>query len=100
MGLAQLMMQCGMFLPAVPFSADICRGLFTHYKREEDATLESGKFDEELSRMSDIVDALTPDSMLLFSLMNHSLRLTKGKAPRLPCRSSVACRRHASRPSS
>jgi DNA mismatch repair ATPase MutS len=66
-GLAQLMMQCGMFVAAESFSADLCRGLFTHYKREEDATMKSGKFDEELSRMSDIVDALTPHSMLLFN---------------------------------
>jgi DNA mismatch repair ATPase MutS len=27
----------------------------------------SGKFDEELGRMSEIVDALTPDSLLLFN---------------------------------
>jgi hypothetical protein len=66
-GLAQLMMQCGMFVAAESFSADICRGLFTHYKREEDATMKSGKLDEELSRMSGIVDALTQDSMLLFN---------------------------------
>jgi DNA mismatch repair ATPase MutS len=66
-GLAQLMMQCGMFVAAESFSADICRSLFTHYKREEDATMKSGKFDEELGRMSEIVDALTPDSMLLFN---------------------------------
>lgn len=66
-GLAQLMMQCGMFVAAESFSADLCCNLFTHYKREEDASMKSGKFDEELSRMSDIVDALTPDSMLLFN---------------------------------
>ena len=66
-GLAQLMMQCGMFVAAESFSADICRSLFTHYKREEDAGMKSGKFDEELGRMSNIVDALTPDSMLLFN---------------------------------
>jgi DNA mismatch repair ATPase MutS len=66
-GLAQLMMQCGMFVTAESFSADICRSLFTHYKREEDAGMKSGKFDEELGRMSNIVDALTPDSMLLFN---------------------------------
>ena len=55
-GLAQLMMQCGMFVPAESFSANLCRGLFTHYKREEDASMTSGKFDEELSRMSAIAD--------------------------------------------
>jgi DNA mismatch repair ATPase MutS len=41
--------------------------LFTHYKREEDTAMESGKFDEELSRMSTIVDELTPDAMVLFN---------------------------------
>ncbi len=66
-GLAQLMMQCGMFVAAESFSADLCRSLFTHYKREEDATMTSGKFDEELNRMRDISDALTPDSLLLFN---------------------------------
>ncbi|MGO8681471.1 MAG: MutS-related protein [Limisphaerales bacterium] len=66
-GLAQLMMQCGMFVAAESFSADIRRSLFTHYKREEDVTMKSGKFDEELSRMSGIADGLTPDSMLLFN---------------------------------
>lgn len=66
-GLAQLMMQCGMFVAAESFTADICRGLFTHYKREEDKTMANGKFAEELKRMSDIVDTLTPDSLLLFN---------------------------------
>ncbi len=66
-GLSQLMMQCGMFVAAESFSANLCDGLFTHYKREEDATMKSGKFDEELSRMSIIVDKVRPDSMILFN---------------------------------
>ncbi|MDE3067380.1 MAG: hypothetical protein KGJ60_07485, partial [Verrucomicrobiota bacterium] len=76
-GLAQLMMQSGLFVAAESFSADLCRSLFTHYKREEDATMTSGKFDEELARMSGIADTLTstlrsatedgPDSLLLFN---------------------------------
>ncbi len=66
-GVAQLMMQAGMFVAADSFRASVCRGLFTHYKREEDAALKSGKFDEELGRMSGIIDALTPDSLLLFN---------------------------------
>jgi DNA mismatch repair ATPase MutS len=65
LGLAQLMMQCGMFVTAQSFTADVCRGLNTHYKREEDVSMKSGKLDEELSRMSEIVDALVPDSILL-----------------------------------
>jgi hypothetical protein len=66
-GLAQLMMQCGMFVPAESFTANICTGLFTHFKRKEDATMKSGKLDEELGRMSDIVDHLTPNAMVLFN---------------------------------
>ncbi|TAK86707.1 MAG: DNA mismatch repair protein MutS [Betaproteobacteria bacterium] len=66
-GLAQLMMQCGMFVPARSFDAELCTDLFTHYKREEDATMKSGKLDEELARMSDIADLIRPDSLVLFN---------------------------------
>ena len=65
LGLAQLMMQSGMFVPAESFSADVRDRVFTHYKREEDASMESGKLDEELARMSEIADGLTANSMLL-----------------------------------
>ena len=66
-GLAQLMMQCGMFVPAEYYSANVCKRIFTHYKREEDSSMTRGKFDEELSRMSDIIDQITPHSMVLFN---------------------------------
>ncbi len=66
-GLAQLMMQSGMFVPAESYCANVAEGLFTHYKREEDATMVSGKFDEELSRMSVIVNQITPNSVILFN---------------------------------
>jgi len=72
-GLAQLMMQCGMFVPAESFSANVCTGLFTHYKREEDTSMKSGKLDEELSRMSVIVDNITPNSLML---LNESFAAT------------------------
>ncbi len=66
-GLAQLMMQCGMFVPAGQYCASVCSGLFSHFKREEDADMNSGKLDEELSRMSHIVDNLSSYSMVLFN---------------------------------
>ncbi|MGA8659613.1 MAG: DNA mismatch repair protein MutS [Chthoniobacterales bacterium] len=66
-GLAQLMMQAGMFVPANTFSANVCDRLFTHYKREEDVTMKSGKLDEELSRMSEMVDNITANSLVLFN---------------------------------
>jgi hypothetical protein len=66
-GLAQLMMQCGMFVAAESFAGTVCTGLFTHYRREEDAEMESGKLDEELARMSEIADRITPGSIVLFN---------------------------------
>ena len=66
-GLSQLMMQCGMFVPAQYFSSNICDNLFTHYKRKEDFTMKSGKLDEELSRMSNIIDNITTNSIILFN---------------------------------
>jgi hypothetical protein len=64
-GQAQLMMQCGMFVAAKGYRASACDGLFTHFKREEDSSMRSGKLDEELSRMSEIVNAARPGSMVL-----------------------------------
>jgi hypothetical protein len=65
LGLAHLMMQAGMFVGALSFRAGVCAGVFTHYKREEDASMEGGKLDEELSRMSVIADQITRHSILL-----------------------------------
>jgi DNA mismatch repair ATPase MutS len=64
-GQAQLMMQAGMFVPADSFRANVVRGIFTHFKREEDTTMTRGKLDEELSRMSAIADVIAPTSLLL-----------------------------------
>jgi len=66
-GLAQLMLQCGMFAPATRFEASTRTCIFTHFKREEDATMSSGKLDEELARMSSIVDQIRPGGLILFN---------------------------------
>lgn len=66
-GIAQLMLQCGLFVPAKKFSANLCSGVFSHFKREEDKSMQSGKMEEELLRMSAIVDQLHPYSMVLFN---------------------------------
>jgi hypothetical protein len=64
-GVAQLMMQAGMFVPAESYRASVHTGVFTHFKREEDPTMTRGKLDEELARMSQLVDRLTPGGLLL-----------------------------------
>jgi MutS domain V len=64
-GLAQLMMQSGMFVAAGSYSASACAGVFTHFRRSEDAAVARGKLDEELARMGAIADAICADGMLL-----------------------------------
>lgn len=65
LGVAQLMAQCGMFVAADFYAASLVPALASHYKREEDTALASGKFDEELARMSEIVDHFQPGLLLL-----------------------------------
>jgi DNA mismatch repair ATPase MutS len=72
-GVASVMSLCGMFAPADSLSISLNTGVFTHFKRREDRKMESGKLDEELERMSRIVDALKPGSLLL---MNESFAST------------------------
>lgn len=66
-GVAQLMMQSGMFVAAAEYSANIVNQVFTHFKKEEDHTMQSGKFDEELSRMNDIANHISAGSLALFN---------------------------------
>ena len=66
-GLAQLMMQAGMFVTASSFRAGVCQHVFTHFIREEDADMISGRLDEELSRMSRLADDIRPHSLVLFN---------------------------------
>lgn len=65
LGVAQLMLQCGMFVGAQRFAANVVSGQFTHYRREEDAALERGKLEEELRRMSAIADSVRPRGLVL-----------------------------------
>ena len=67
LGLAQVMMQSGMFVGATAFRAPVRHGIFTHFRREEDQGLTSGKLDEELGRMRWIVDHASPRSLVLLN---------------------------------
>ncbi len=66
-GLAHLMMQSGMFVPAVSFCSNLVTGVFTHFKQQEDRDMEMGKFKEELQRMSTIVDQISQNGLILFN---------------------------------
>ena len=84
-GVAQLMMQTGMFVAAQAFSADVRDHVFTHFKREEDAAMESGKLDEELARMSTSPAASRPAACS--STTSPSPPPTSAKAPKSAGRS-------------
>lgn len=72
-GLAQIMMQCGMFVAAESFESNVSDAIFTHFTRGEDTAMDSGKLDLELSRMNGIINRITGDSLLL---MNESFATT------------------------
>ena len=66
-GVAQLMMQCGLFVTARSYRANVDAGIFTHFTREEDPGMTSGRLDDELRRMSGIACQLTPRCLMLFN---------------------------------
>ncbi len=75
-GLAQVFMQAGMFVTAESYKSALYKNIFTHFTRREDSAMNSGRLDEELKRMSHIVDRLTSDSMML---LNESFATTTEK---------------------
>ncbi len=78
LGLAQLMMQCGMFVAATSYEANVGRGVFTHFKASEDPSMEQGKLDEELARMSELADGLSSNCLVLFNEPFASTNETEG----------------------
>ena len=66
-GTSQLMMQAGMFVAAKTACANLCSGIYTHYKRKEDPSMKSGKLDEELARMDSIIKWLNPNALIVFN---------------------------------
>jgi len=66
-GVAQLMMQCGLFVTAQSYQADAARGIFTHFIREEDPGMTSGRLDDELRRMSAVAGQIGPRCLMLFN---------------------------------
>ena len=82
-GQAQLMAQCGMFVGAGSFAAPVRPLIFTHFKKEEDSAMKSGKLDEELLRMSRLADHLESGALMLF---NESFAVTNEREGSEICR--------------
>ncbi len=66
-GVGQLMMQSGLFVTARSYHASVTRGIFTHFIREEDTGMISGRLDDELRRMSVIAGQIKPGCLMLFN---------------------------------
>ena len=72
-GIAQVMLQCGMFVSARRFESGIFPFFFTHFTRREDIAMNSGRLDEELKRIDQIVRHLGKNAMVL---LNESFATT------------------------
>lgn len=75
-GTAQIMMQCGMMVPARRYKSSIHVSVFTHFTRREDSAMNSGRLDEELRRMDRIISNLGKDPLIL---LNESFATTTEK---------------------
>ena len=74
--IAQIMMQCGLFVPAERYESAIFPSFFTHFTRREDSQMNSGRLDEELQRMNQIIENLGKDSIVM---LNESFATTTEK---------------------
>lgn len=72
-GIAQVMMQCGMPVCAEAYTSGIFPHFFTHFTRREDSAMNSGRLDEELGRIDGIIRHLGDGSMVL---LNESFATT------------------------
>jgi len=75
-GIAQIMMQCGLMVAAEQYESGIYPSFFTHFTRREDSAMNSGRLDEELGRMGQIIDNLSEGAMVL---LNESFASTTEK---------------------
>ena len=73
LGLAQVLFQAGLYLPAEAARMSPADGLFTHFASAENPQLASGRLGEEAQRLAAIFGQATRHSLLLF---NESLAST------------------------
>ncbi|MEN8906806.1 MAG: hypothetical protein ABF289_12685 [Clostridiales bacterium] len=72
-GLAQILMQSGLFVPAEFYRSNISKRIFTHFTRKEDINMNSGRLDEELLRINNIINNMNKHSIVF---MNESFATT------------------------
>jgi hypothetical protein len=72
-GLAQIMMQAGLYVPAREAAISICDNILTHYPALEKLEKGTGRFGEEAQRIGWMFESLTRHSLVL---LNESLSST------------------------
>ena len=76
LGIAQIMAQAGLFVPAEEYSCPVYQGILTHFPSGEDETLGEGKLAEELKRLKNDFHMLRGGGLALF---NESFSTTTTK---------------------
>jgi DNA mismatch repair ATPase MutS len=74
-GLAQIMMQVGLYVPARKAAISICDNILTHYPALEKPEKGTGRFGEEAQRIGVLFESATRHSLVL---LNESLSSTSG----------------------
>lgn len=74
-GLAQIMMQVGLYVPAREAAMSTCDGILTHYPALEKLEKGTGRFGEEAQRIGSLFESATRHSLIL---LNESLSSTSG----------------------
>ncbi len=72
-GIAMLMAQWGVYVPASAAKISPCDNIFTHFPADENDTVDLGRLGEESQRLSKIFEVATRHSLLL---LNESLATT------------------------
>jgi hypothetical protein len=72
-GLAQLLAQAGLYVPARSSGISPVDGIFTHFPTEEHPELDTGRLGEEAQRLRELFAAATSHSLIL---LNESLSTT------------------------
>ena len=64
-GLAQVMLQLGMYVPAEEASLSPVDGIYTHFPTGAEDTIDKGRLGEECARLGEIFDCVTANSLVL-----------------------------------
>ena len=65
LGMAQVMMQLGLFVPAESITISPVDAIYTHFPTGADDTIDKGRLGEECARLGEIFDSVTSHSLVL-----------------------------------